>query len=660
MNPFSRSLIAVLILGVVIGTLYGQPDAKPKKFALLVGVKDYEHSKLAGLNYPEADATVMAQLLKSHGYNVVLLCDSAGKASADSKPTRTNILKQLDRMLDQCKKEDTVLVGLAGHGVQFEVDRSSYFCPVDAHPLKPETLVSLKLLYQKLDDSGAGVKLLLVDACRDDPLGGRGRGIDGDTAPKPPKGVAALFSCSGGERAFEHDKLRHGVFFHYVIEGLKGKAENADKEVTWDSLRAYVKKQVSREVPLLMGGGAKQHPNEVGNLSGEPPVLVGGQVAAAAKPDGEWEEFIKVSMTIGHTRLFLEKHAQGRLDEWRRKAEAGDSNCQVFLAKCYQSGIRQTKDFAEATKWYRKSADQGNTYAMSQLGWMHFDGRGVSRDYEEALKWFRKSAELRCPEGVIGLGYLFHKGKGVARDYDEAMKYYKQAVELGHAEGLAYLGDLYLYGEGVAKDYSEASKWYRKGVEVGNASSMWLIGDMYRQGLGFGKDSTIAMQWYMKAANLGDADAMGRIAHMYVDGNGVSKDYEEALRWLRKAVEQDNAFAMFDLGSMYEQGLGVPKNTDEALKWYSKAVEQRHSMAANNIGMMCYDAKDYEKAMRWFRTALEFDDKNGMALQNIAVLYDDGLGVTQNSDEAIRLWRQAAGLGNKLAIAALRKRGIEP
>ena len=38
----------------------------------------------------------------------------------------------------------------------------------------------------------------------------------------PPGGVLAFFSCSEGEKAYEHSDLKHGVFFHYVIEGLRG------------------------------------------------------------------------------------------------------------------------------------------------------------------------------------------------------------------------------------------------------------------------------------------------------------------------------------------------------------------------------------------------------------------------------------------------------
>lgn len=131
-------------------------------------------------------------------------------------------------------------------------------------------------IYKDLDKAYKGVKIILVDACRDDPTSGRrSRGVDADSAPRPPSGVAALFSCSAGERAFELEELKHGVFFHYVLEGLRGEARDRDKEVTFEGLSAYVRKQVARQVPRLIKQGAQQSPNMKADLSGETLVLLG-------------------------------------------------------------------------------------------------------------------------------------------------------------------------------------------------------------------------------------------------------------------------------------------------------------------------------------------------------------------------------------------------
>src|SRR6185369_14675574 len=80
---------------------------------------------------------------------------------------------------------------------------------------------------------------------------------------------------SAGERAFESDKYRHGVFFFHLLEGLRGKAKDSEGDVSWDMLAAYVRKQVSRDVPKLIGDGARQSPTlSAGEMAGAPPVLI--------------------------------------------------------------------------------------------------------------------------------------------------------------------------------------------------------------------------------------------------------------------------------------------------------------------------------------------------------------------------------------------------
>jgi tetratricopeptide (TPR) repeat protein len=255
----------------------------PKKYALLVGVNNYDHARLPPLKYAENDATDLARVLTEAGYEVVLLTGAAGARKAERRPTKANIEARLEEVLcTRCKRGDTVLVALAGHGLQFAGKREAFFCPSDARPFatRTDTLLSLTKVYRELDESFAGVKLLLVDACRNDPESSRG--VD-DTAPRPPRGVAALFSCSAGERAFETKKLGggHGVFFHFVLEGLKGEAKNRKGAVTWGTLVEYVREQVSDEVPRVIGAGARQTPHLMADERGKSPVLLQAAGATA-------------------------------------------------------------------------------------------------------------------------------------------------------------------------------------------------------------------------------------------------------------------------------------------------------------------------------------------------------------------------------------------
>lgn len=262
-----------------------------KRLAFLVGINNYRHAKLDSLQYAERDAEELAVVLKGQGYTVQLLTPAAGKKDERLIPTRENIDSRLAELLRGVTRDDQILVALAGHGIQPDGAADGYFCPVDANPSVkagqgaeaaivrfPETLVAItgkEGLLSKLDSSGVGRKLLLIDACRNDPESGRGRGV-GSTITQLPDRTWLLLSCSARQRAWETGKLGggHGVFFHFVLEGLRGKASGNDGRVTWQRLAEFVIEQVEAEVPKTIGDGAVQLPDMKQSGGGVPVLAV--------------------------------------------------------------------------------------------------------------------------------------------------------------------------------------------------------------------------------------------------------------------------------------------------------------------------------------------------------------------------------------------------
>ena len=204
------------------------------KYALLVGVGRYEpESGLNPLHYAEKDVEELAELLQASGYrkrNVTLMTHS--RASKDGSirylPLEEHVRAELKLLLKDLSQRDEVLLALAGHGIKYKDDEKSYFCPIDAKVEERQNLIALDDVYALLRESRAARKVLLCDACRNEPFKTASRAPASATRPEtppPPGGVAALYACSAGERAFEHPELEHGVFFYYVLEGLRGKAD---------------------------------------------------------------------------------------------------------------------------------------------------------------------------------------------------------------------------------------------------------------------------------------------------------------------------------------------------------------------------------------------------------------------------------------------------
>jgi hypothetical protein len=227
-----------------------------EKYALLIGVRECPEAKaLRPLPHSDNDVSDLARVLGLQGFkadNVVLLSGARGSSEPRYLPRKENIRKEMHRLLQGLRAGDTVVIAFSGHGVQLKGDPEMYLCPADARLDDKATLLGLADVYKELGECKAVVRLLLVDACRDVPLADKARtpqdvGLEGLTRPEvpaPPTGVAAFFSCSAKEKAFEADKLEHSVFYHFLLEGLRGDAAGDNGNVTLLRLGDYVGRRV--------------------------------------------------------------------------------------------------------------------------------------------------------------------------------------------------------------------------------------------------------------------------------------------------------------------------------------------------------------------------------------------------------------------------------
>ena len=318
--------------------------------------------------------------------------------------------------------------------------------------------------------------------------------------------------------------------------------------------------------------------------------------------------------------------------------------------ECYENGKKsyESKDYANAYKWFKRAADQGNAKGQNGLAVLYKNGYGVTKDIVEAVKLYQKAAEQGFDKAQYNLAELYYDGEGVSKDYVEAAKWYQKAAEQGHIKAQNLLGYCYEVGQGVSQNYTESLKWYKKSADQGNSTAQCNVGLMYANGRGVEKDYAEAAKWYRKSAEQGYARAQNNLGDLYRDGNGVAKDYNEALKWYKKSAEQNNAVGQSNVGYMYEVGYGVDKDYAEALKWYQKAAEQNNSWAQNKMGNLYLNGigveTNYTEAAKWYRKAAELNNSNGQC--SLGYMYEKGKGVAQDFTEAAKWYRKAAEQGN--------------
>jgi len=288
-STFITALLAALV-GSAGGFAADSPPAGkvPGRWAVLVGVDDY--SEIRKLRFAGNDQRALAEQLIASGFpedQVFLLHDKA----EDKKylPFRANIEKQLELVLGTVSPGDLVIVGFSGHGVQLE--GKSYLCPEDTQIDKlGTTMIPLEDVYGRMAKCRASLKLLIVDACRNDILPAGRRSVvlsrslgefDG-VKDQPPEGILLLSSCGSGQASIEDEQFGHGVFMHYMLEGLKGKAANAEGGVSLAGLYDYASLQTKKYVARKFNGF--QTPALKGEINGPFEICLASSSRPAPEP----------------------------------------------------------------------------------------------------------------------------------------------------------------------------------------------------------------------------------------------------------------------------------------------------------------------------------------------------------------------------------------
>jgi TPR repeat protein len=101
---------------------------------------------------------------------------------------------------------------------------------------------------------------------------------------------------------------------------------------------------------------------------------------------------------------------------------------------CEKSGTGQ-QAYANAEKWYRKSAEHGYADAQFCLGLMYYNGQGVEQDYGKALEWWGKAASQEHARAQYNLGVMYNNGEGVWRDRAKAMEWFGRSCDNGLQQG---------------------------------------------------------------------------------------------------------------------------------------------------------------------------------------------------------------------------------
>lgn len=191
------------------------PANAEKRIALVVGNSAYLN--VPPLTNPVNDAKLIADTLRSLGFDLV-----GGGAQLDLD--KSGFEAVVKRFGTQMQGADVGLFYYAGHGVQ--VRGANYLVPVSANPEREADvdfeMLDTALVMRQMEGAGTRLNLIILDACRNNPFGGRAlRGSDRGLAQmRAPEGTLISFATQPGNVAMDGEE-GHSPFTQALAQTVK-------------------------------------------------------------------------------------------------------------------------------------------------------------------------------------------------------------------------------------------------------------------------------------------------------------------------------------------------------------------------------------------------------------------------------------------------------
>jgi len=267
-----------------------QNSDQRKRIALVIGNGNYRFTdSLPKLSNPANDADDMAAALRRFGFEVI----------AKKNLTKEEMDETITDFGRKIAESDAALFYYAGHGLQ--VKGQNYLVPVDANidseAKVPYRAVNVNQLLEEMESSRSRVNIVMLDACRNNPISGKFRsGASRGLAPPSamPKGTVIVYATDPGNVAADGTG-RNGLFTAGLLSAFKGSDLTLGGVLTRAS-EEVEKASNQQQTPYINGPATVQKrfsfvsPSEMTDLQPseykpEPAMLAPAPVARPVEPE---------------------------------------------------------------------------------------------------------------------------------------------------------------------------------------------------------------------------------------------------------------------------------------------------------------------------------------------------------------------------------------
>lgn len=394
------------------------------------------------------------------------------------------------------------------------------------------------------------------------------------------------------------------------------------------------------------------------------------------------------------------KQSYQKAEEWAVKAaELGEpdeleSIAQYYILGDYMDDNPYKADHVKAFKYFQICSNAGSADSTVQLGNCYEYGWGTRINIDTAKMYYKKAAEAGSKIGFDNYARTAINGHN-RDDIEENISLIIRFSEAGNATAQNLLADAYYFGYGVEMSDETSWCWREKAAENGNGAAQCHVAEWYANGWnGKPVDEDKAEELYCAAAEQGIILAKLCAANYLIKHTSSPKDQDKAIAYYTElsesGIESDTITdAQLYLGVCYIQGSGVPKDLDLAEKWLSASAKNGQKLAQKILADMYSKTGQENKALFWYeRIAASGDEEARNSILSslvdiymtsgqyskafsiaqeqvnkgiggsqpvyiLGMCYAYGLGIEENSQQALYWFRKATDAGHKGAESEL-------
>lgn len=464
-------MIRVILAAMACLTLFAAPSAGEtnafqdagKRVALVIGVSAYEHAQ--ALRNPANDARMVAEALTRLDFDVLHVID----------PTRSGLVEAREQFLQRLVGADIAFLYYAGHAIQ--VDGINYLVPEDAvlgsaAALQNE-LVSLTTFVNAMDKE-AKTKIVVLDACRDNPFEARlGEALThGDGERKLGRGLAPVRETTPLKKPEAEGFNTYGSIIAFAAAPGTTAADGDGDNSPYTAALAVELARPGTEVGQMFRVAAANVVRETqGRQRPEYLVRLTDEVYLSRPQPSDCDYFAVAPYNqVGIPGVEFDAIRPAKAIPACHEALAASPDHPRLLHNLGRA-LDAAADYEEAVDYYRRSADLGYVPAISTLGVMNINGQGTPQNFAEGVRLLKKAADLGYRLAKVGLrnqDFTSLFGQKEFKALQSALKregYYRGAVD----------GDFGSGSKAALARYQEAKELSPNGGTLETLDSLGLI-----------------------------------------------------------------------------------------------------------------------------------------------------------------------------------------